>query len=237
LYGICIVYDITAPSHVTGSASHIHLTILVLAEAAFWAALLQGCRVVFAIIDGMRKGQHLCSIAVFVIAVAIAVLSLAASRYDIMHLGLYLLAAIGCAALLPIDTRPGNEQIAILPLAVTGGIIALFPLGLGLARFGYDLVARQGMTAFQIFISMAVMGAIACLLLLPVIRDWRTMAYFDLPRRGNAEPDGTGPPGRAVAEPGLPAPRERPQIENWEPGGATAIPLDGPHRDSRRQDH
>jgi MFS family permease len=241
LYGICIVYDITAPHHVTGSTSHVHLTMLVLAEAAFWAVLLQGSRVVFAIIDGMRSGQHICSIAAFVIAVAIAVLSLAVSRYDIMHLGLYLLAAIGCAALLPIDTRPGNEHISVLPLAVAGGIIALFPLGLGLSRYGYDTISSQGMTSFEIFISMALLGAAACLLLLPVILNWPTMAYFDMPRRGDAEPVGTAPRGSAtalgtLAEPGLPGPRERPNIESWEPGGATAIPLDGPQRDSRRQD-
>lgn len=231
VYGICIVYIVTVPHHVTGSTSHIRLTMLVLAEAAFWPALVEGCRVVFALIDGMRSRRYLASIAVYLIAFAILLMSLFAARYDIMHLGIYLLAGIACAALLPIDTRPGNEQIAVLPIAVASGLIALFPVGLGLSRYAYDIVMRQGLTSFQIFISMALVGASACLLLLPIIRRWHTMAYFDEPSWRRAEL-------RALAESALPRQRERSQAEQEGPerGGVTAR-SDDEQRGSRRQRH
>ncbi|HXB46658.1 MAG TPA: hypothetical protein VNW50_02775, partial [Streptosporangiaceae bacterium] len=145
LYGLCAVACLTAPRYLTGpvpSARHLHF--LVLVEVVFWAALVQGGRVVFAIIDGMKSRQHVASMGVFMIAIIVFVLSVIISRYDLMHIGVYLLAAIACAALLPIDTRPGHEQLSAFPLAVAAGLLALFPAGLGLSRFGYDIAARTG---------------------------------------------------------------------------------------------
>ena len=205
LYGLCAVACLTAPHYLTGtvpSARHLHF--LVLAEVAFWAALLQGSRVVFAIIDGLESRQHMASIGVFTIAVVILALSVTITRYDVMYVGLYLLAAIGCAALLPIDTRPGHEYLSAFPLAVAAGLLALFPAGLGLSVFGYDIAARTGISSLALFLSVAAVGAAACLLLLPTILSWRTMAYFDQPATRHAQPPGAGQSG-AAAMPGLPA--------------------------------
>jgi hypothetical protein len=241
LYGACAVICITAPHHVTGSASRIHLSLLVLAEVAFWAALVQGFRVVFAIIDGMRSWRRAVSAGLFTIAVIILALSASIGRFDVMHAGLYLLAAIGCAALLPIDARPGHEQIALAPLAVTGGIITLFPVSLGLSRFGYDIVVRTGLTPFEMFVGVAVVGAVACMLLLPVvIRNWGVPEYFDRPVGRNGEPPRLGYSSAAAvpsapAEPGVPPPRE-PHVRGDGPGQGSAGPLDhhGPQRPTGR---
>jgi MFS family permease len=251
LYGVCAVICITAPHHVTGSGSHIHLSLLVLAEVAFWAALVQGSRVVFAIIDGMRSGQRAASIAFFMIAICILLISHISRRYDIMHVGLYLLAAIGCAALLPIDARPGHEGIALVPLAVTGGIITLFPIGLGLSRYGYNIVSRSGITPLEVFLGVALVGAIACMLLLPVIRSWRTLEYFEQPagrdrdagrlgytciaamRSAPAEATAPAEPSApaeasAPAEPGVPSPRD-PGIQG-DGSRPSLLHRHGPHR-------
>jgi hypothetical protein len=242
LYGLCAVACLTAPHYLTGpvpSARHLH--VLVLAEVAFWAALVQGSRVVFAIIDGMKSRQHVASIGVFTVAIVIFVVSIAISRYDMMHIGVYLLAAIACAALLPIDTRPGHELLSAFPLAVAAGLLALFPAGLGLSRFGYNIVARDGVSSLELFLGIAAVGAATCLLLLPILLNWRTMAYFEQPATSHAQPPTAGHSG-AAAMPGPPAappprrPSDRPEDDSAgrEPGGATALPP-GPQRGDRRE--
>ena len=210
LYGLCAVACLTAPHYVTGtvpSARHLHF--LVLAEAALWAALVQAGRLAFALIDSMKSRQHVANMSVFAVAIVLLVLSFSLTRYDLMHAGLYLLAAIGCAALLPIDTRPGNEYLAVFPLAVMAGLMTLFPAGIGLSRFGYDIVARSGVTSLELFLSLAVIGAAACLLLLPIIRSWPTMGYFDNPAVRSAGPPGTWLPGGADVPAGVSAPPPR----------------------------
>ncbi|HUB42826.1 MAG TPA: hypothetical protein VMA72_28565 [Streptosporangiaceae bacterium] len=240
LYGLCAVACLTAPHYLTGplpSARHLHF--LVLIEVAFWAALVQGCRVVFGIIDGMKSRQHVANIGVFMIAVVVFALSFSISRYSLMLVGIYLLAAVGCAALLPIDTRPGHEHLSAFPLAVTAGLLALFPAGLGLSRYGYNIAASDGVSSLELFLGVAAVGAAACLLLMPVLMNWRTMAYFEQPAISDAQPPSAGHSG-ATAMPGPPAapqprrPRDRPEddSEGRKPGGATALPQ-GPQRGDR----
>jgi hypothetical protein len=157
----------------------------------------------------------------------------------VMHIGIYLLAGIACAALLPINTRPDSAFIAMYPLAATAGVVAMFPIGLGLTRFVYDLAHRGGVTDLEVFIGVAVLGALACAALLPIIRNWPTLAYFDRP-----EARWAGPPGQLAvspAAPGMlmpPAPRppsDRPQAgRRARPAGATALPPH-PERGSRRR--
>jgi len=182
LYGICAIICVTGPHFLTGSsAASPRLSFLVLAEVGFWATLVAGFRVAFAMIDGMKSRRRAASVGVYLMALLLAALSAIVSRYDLMHFGIYLLAAIGCAALLPIDTRPGDENIAQFPLAVTTRLMALFPVGLGLSRFGIDLAARDGLGSLEVYIGVAAVGATSCILLLPIIMSWRTMAYFERP--------------------------------------------------------
>jgi hypothetical protein len=169
------------------------------------------------------------------------VLSVTVSRYDVMHIGLYLLAAVGCAALLPIDTRPGHEQLSVYPAAVAAGFWALFPAGLGLSRFGYDIAVRSGVGSLEFFLGVAAVGVAACLLLLPILLSWRTMGYFEQPARRHVLPPGAGQSAAAVppsppAAPPPRRPRDRPEgdSEGKEPGGATALP-DSQQRGSRRE--
>jgi hypothetical protein len=232
LYGLCAVACITAPRYLTGTVpSDGHLHLLVTMEAAFWAALVQGVRVVFGIIDGMKSRQQVANISVFMVGIVLLAFSLFMSRYDLMHTGIYLLAGVGCAALLPIDTRPGNEYVAVFPLAVTAGVFALFPAGLGLSRFGYDIVVNAGISSLGVFLGLALLGAAACIVLLPIIMSWPTMGYFDRPAARSAGPPGTwcsagaGTPGAVSAPaPRRPSDDRQDRGEGREPGGATALP-------------
>jgi len=240
VYGVCAVICITSAHHLTSSPTHIPLTVMALMEAAFWAPLVAGSRVLFAVIDGMKARQYLASLVTFLAPAVVFLCGLIVGDYRVMHIGIYLLAGIACAALLPINTRPDSAFIAMYPLAATAGVVAMFPIGLGLTRFVYDLAHRGGVTDLEVFTGVAVLGALACVALLPIIRSWPTLAYFDQP--GSRW---TSPPGRLAVSPAAPSllmpppprpPSERPQ--QGHPGtrrsGATALPRH-PEQDSRRR--
>ena len=231
LYGVCVIICMTASQRIPATAAPGHLPLLVLVEVGFWAALVFGCRIVFALIDGMQSRQRTASIGVFMIAIILLILSITVTRYDLMHVGIYLLAVIGCAALLPIDTRPGNEYLGVYPLSATLGLTALFPIVLGFSRMIYGRFAAMGVSPMQIFIGAAVLGAVACILLLPIILNWPTMGYFEKPAVRSAGPPGTGYSGSAGARGALsPPPPRRPSDQSQagsggrERGGATALP-------------
>ncbi len=235
-YGICALVCITASVRLSGVA-HVRMTVQVLAEVGFWAALVAGSRVVFALIDGMKERGRAASIGVFLIAFIVLILSFAMTWYGLMYLGIYLLAAVGCAALLPIDTRPGDEAIAVFPLAVTIGLMALFPVGLGLSRLGYRIATHDGATPLEVYLGIAVLGALAGLLLLPVVLRWHTLAYFDEPGVRNEQAPRAGQSGGASAltAPGPRKPPDRSRDDSGRSGrgGATGVPHD-PRHDQRR---
>ena len=242
LYGICAIICISAAQRIPASPSPGGLPFLVLVEVGFWAPLVLACRVVFALIDGMESRQYTASIGVFMIAIILLILSIFLTRFDLMHAGIYLLAIIGCAALLPIDTRPGHEYVAVYPLTVTVGLMVLFPIVLGISRMIFGRFAAMGVSPSEIFIGAAALGAVACILLLPIILNWPTMGYFDRPAVRSAGPPGTGYSGNAGMPGALSAPPPRrpadePQTGSVrEPGGATALPprpQGGSHRNSR----
>jgi MFS family permease len=225
LYGVCAIVCISASQSVPASASPGHFRLLVLVEVGFWAPLVFACRVVFALIDGMKSRQYTASLGVFMIGIALLILSVFLTRYDMMHAGIYLLSVIGCAALLPIDTRPGNEYVAAYPLAVTVGLMVLFPLVLGLSRLMYSRFASVGISPMEVFLGAAVLGAVACILLLPIILNWPTMAYFDRPVVRSAGPAGAEVAG-GVSAPAPRRPSDHPEDSSGvrKPGGATALP-------------
>jgi hypothetical protein len=237
LYGVCAIVCITASQSVPAGALPGHFRLLVLVELGFWAPLVLACRVVFALIDGMQSRQYAASLGVFMIAIVLLVLSHLLTRYDMMHVGIYLLSVIGCAALLPIDTRPGNEYVAAYPLAVTVGLTVLYPIVLGFSRLMYGTFASIGISPVEVFIGAAVLGAAACILLLPIILSWHTMAYFDRPAVRSAGPPGADMPGGLSAPPPR-RPSDHPEDAGGgrRPGGATALPprpRAGSRRDSR----
>ena len=237
LYGVCAIICISAAQSVPASASPGHFRFLVLVEVGFWAPLVFAGRVVFALIDGMESRQYTASLGVFMIAIVLLVLSISLTRYDMMHVGIYLLSVIGCAALLPIDTRPGNEYLAAYPLTVTVGLMVLFPLVLGLSRLMYRRFAVMGISPVEVFIGAAVLGAVACILLLPIILSWPTMGYFDRPAVRSAGAAGEDvPAGLSAPAPRRPSDHPEDASGSRKPGGATALqprPPAGSHRDSR----
>jgi MFS family permease len=235
LYGVCAIVCIGGSQSFPVGPSPGHFPLLMLVEVGFWAALVIAGRVVFALIDGMESRQYAASLGVFMIAVVLLALSVYLTRYDLMHAGIYLLAVIGCAALLPIDTRPGNEFIAGYPLGVTIALIVFFPMLLGFSRLVYHRFALMGISPKEVFAGAAVLGGVACILLLPIILNWPTMAYFDRPAVRTAGPPGADMPGGGPSAPPPRRPSDHAEDASGGrgPGGATALPP-RPQAGSRR---
>jgi hypothetical protein len=173
-YAICVIICVTWPRPASGNAPSVQLKFTVLVEGAFWAALVVFGRVLFAYMDG-RKSWRVASIVPFLLIAAVILAGLLLPRYGLAQVGSYLLAALACAALLPLNVRPGAEHLAVLPLAVTGGIAAMFPIWIGLARPGYQGLQR-GMSSLGIFITLAALGATVSLLLWPIMSRWPALA-------------------------------------------------------------
>jgi hypothetical protein len=180
LYGIALIMCLTWPSADAASASHVHLTFVLLVEGAFWAALVVFGRVLFALADD-NMSWHAMSMALFGLVAVAVLVGVTVPWYGLVQAGIYLLAAIACAAFMPLHVRPGAEHLAVLPLAVTGGIAMLFPVGLGLAPAGFHALASGGISQFDVFIGFAIVGAGVGLVLWPVMRGWPAAAYAGRP--------------------------------------------------------
>jgi hypothetical protein len=63
----------------------------------------------------------------------------------------FALAGLGCSALLPLTISFGQEQLLQISAAATGGIIAFYQLGYGIAAFGVGPLLDSGVKLSSIY--------------------------------------------------------------------------------------
>src|SRR5215469_3505988 len=68
------------------------------------------------------------------------------------------IAGLGCSALLPLTISFGEEELTAMAGAVTGGIIALYQLGYGIAAFGVGPLQSAGIGLSAIFGGTAIVA-------------------------------------------------------------------------------
>jgi predicted MFS family arabinose efflux permease len=150
LYGICETMN--------GNWSQLDLTTEVgasatqasFALAAFWAMVTVG-RVLFAAVGRWlpeRVTYHILPFVLVVTFVLLAVLPRGAAGAGI---AIFALAGLGCSALLPLTISFGEEDLAVMSVAVAGGIIAFYQLGYGIAAFGVGPLQEAGLSLSAIF--------------------------------------------------------------------------------------
>jgi MFS family permease len=101
---------------------------------AFWAALTVLAGAAFSAIDmrpSWRRAGHL---ALYLAPAVVTVIGLATGDAETTVVGIFLLAAVVCAALLPRASQLTEEHLAVLPPATVAGIIAIYPVAIALAR-------------------------------------------------------------------------------------------------------
>jgi MFS family permease len=176
VYGILvIVYAASAIMCVAWSQASVAsrvpspLTFGALELGAFWAALVMLARVLFTALDGWVSGPQI-SLAMFALAGAVAVSALLAQAYPLARIGIYVLAALACAALVPLDYRVGRHELTMFSAAFAAAIAVLYPFGLGMAKASLMSVRHADLSLAMVFGITSAIGFLATLLLLSVLR-------------------------------------------------------------------
>jgi fucose permease len=175
LYGVC--------ETVNGNWSQLDMTKelgastteAALALTAFWAMVTVG-RVVFAALDRWLSVRTTYHILPFLLAGIFALIALLAEGDVAAGILAFGLAGLACSALLPLTIGFGQEELVAMA-AVTGGVIAFYQLGYGLAAFGVGPLLDHGVTLPTIY---GVSAAIAVGL---------GLVSFGVSRRGVETPD------------------------------------------------
>jgi hypothetical protein len=130
----------------------------VLGLGVFWAALVLLASAGFSAIELRASQRRQASLGLFLLPAVVTVTGLAIGHRETTVVGIFLLAAVVCAAFLPPVSQLTQRQLAVLPLAVGAGIIAIYPVAIALARPSLDGLLDSGATLPMIF---AVTGAVA----------------------------------------------------------------------------
>jgi MFS family permease len=70
----------------------------------------------------------------FFLPAVVTVIGLAIGRAETTVVGIFLLATVACAALLPPVSQLTQQQLVVLQVAVGVGIIGIYPVAIALAR-------------------------------------------------------------------------------------------------------
>jgi MFS family permease len=168
LYGFCETMN--------GNWSQLDITSLGVASTtaavaltAFWAVVTAG-RVLFAAIQRWLPSRATYHILPFLLAGAFLVIAVLPKHAPLASVGAFALAGLGCSALLPLTISIGQEKLARYQVAVSGGVIACYQAGYGLAAFGVGPLVDAGVRLPVIFGFSAAVAAGLGLLSLAVAR-------------------------------------------------------------------
>jgi hypothetical protein len=162
LYGICETMN--------GNWSRLDLTSLGVGSSAaslaltgFWAAVTAG-RVLFAVIARWVPSRVVYRVLPFALAVAFTLIALLPKHAPAAAVAEFCLAGLACSALLPLTISFGQENLAGAQTVVSGGIIACYQAGYGVAAFGVSPLTGAGVPVAAVFAGAAAVAvAMGCL--------------------------------------------------------------------------
>ena len=163
-------------------------------------------------------------------------IGLAIGRAETTVIGIFLLASVACAALLPPVSQLTQQQIVVLQVAVGAGIIGIYPVAVALARPSLAGFRGTGVTLPVIF-AVTDIAAIAASLICAGLIAYRR-AYPDQGGTTGALQRGTLPAGAPAAIHGATAAERHLQVQARPPLHArpcTALELPRP-KTARHED-
>ena len=180
----------------------------VLGLGAFWAALAVLARAAFSAIDMHASFRRQASLGLFLLPAVVTVIGLAAGQAETAVVGIFLLAAVACAALLPPESQLTERQLVMLPLVVGAGIIGIYPVAIALARPSLNGLRSSGAPlpmTFAVTGIVAIAAAMIC-----ACADRLPPAIPRSRRHPSAAPAGPAAPVRAAVHRGRAAtPQDR----------------------------
>jgi MFS family permease len=169
LYGMCETIngnwsqlDMTKNLHASATQASLALT-------AFWGMVTVG-RVLFALVQHRFPPRRVYHVLPFLLAVALAVIGALPAGTPATGILAFALAGFGCSALLPLTISFAEEQLVAMGASVTGGVVAFYQLGYGIAAFGTGPLADAGVSLPALFRFAAVAAVIMGVLSLALAR-------------------------------------------------------------------
>ena len=135
----------------------------VLGLGAFWAALAVLASAAFSAIDLRASFRRAASLGLFLLPVVVTVIGLAIGRAETAVVGIFLLAAVVCAAFLPSVSQLTERQLHVLPLAVSAGVTGIYPVAIALARPTLAGLRNSSAALATIFAAAGVVAIVASL--------------------------------------------------------------------------
>ena len=142
-----------------------HIGTRVFGLGVFWAALAVIARAAFSAIDTRASWRRTASLAVFLLPALVTVIGLAIGRFETTVIGIFLLAAVACAALVPLESELTQQQLVVLPMTVGAAIIAIYPVTIALARPSLNGLRGSGATlpmTFAVTDIVAIAAVVTC---------------------------------------------------------------------------
>jgi MFS family permease len=205
---VVLVASRATPAATLGSA---HLPYWSVVLAASWGALVVFGRAYFAANDLRHRWRRLADFAPFAVGFAMAWSGLALSQRQLAETGLFVLAGLVCASLLPLLAGPAHEHLTILSLALAVGLVGLYPACLGIAHASLSIFERGGASIPLIFSLAGVLVFLLVCVAHALLRRWPTPAGLDAiavarqQGRGEQVADHEAPGSSGQESGGLPA--------------------------------
>jgi MFS family permease len=132
---------------------------------ASWAALTMLAHAGFSAIDMRASWRREASLGLFLLPAFVTVIGLAIGQAQATVVGIFMLAAVVCAALLPPTSQLTERQLVRLPLVLVTGIIAIYPVAIALARPSLSGLRSSGAplpVTFAVTDIVAIAAAMIC---------------------------------------------------------------------------
>jgi predicted MFS family arabinose efflux permease len=152
--------DMTKNLHASATQASFALT-------AFWGMVTVG-RVLFALVQRRFPAHRTYRVLPFGLAAIFVIIAALPSGVPLAGIAAFALAGFGCSALLPLTISFGEEQLLAMGASVTGGVIAFYQVGYGIAAFGTGPLLDAGVSLATLFGTAAaaavIMGGLSLIL-------------------------------------------------------------------------
>jgi hypothetical protein len=129
-----------------------------LALTGFWAVVTAG-RVLFAAVERWLPDRVAYRALPFLLAGALVLIAVLPRHAPFASVAAFCLAGLGCSALLPLTISFGQEKLIGNPATISGGLIACYQVGYGIAAFGVSPLLSAGLHLSSIFAATAALAA------------------------------------------------------------------------------
>jgi MFS family permease len=192
--GVLTPAQLTAAVHVSSVGPALHTSI---AFATFWGATLAAGRVLFATVDRWhsemaRMAGYLGPIVLLAVLIAVGVFT---NHLGLSTFAVFILAALGCSALLPLTLSFTQKDVTAISAALAGGVIA-YQIGYGLVAGGFRPHQASGGAALAMFGGAVLIGLVVSGLSFVIVRNRPGLPDWAVLGRGDRH---SLPPGEALA--------------------------------------